>query len=483
MANGIPTANILQPGVITTPSGVQQALISNLQLLTPQYYKQYVQKYGTEVYDYFFQWLATFGGMEQVFNQNFFWFESRGKNEIAVTNLNQVTTPAAGATVTVNIPASDLYQSGTYTPLRVGETVRVASSNIEGQILTVPTNDSATIRPKQSTQAFVSAGSTSLLAGEILIFGGLVDVGEASSPFNSQTHLDVRYNNNITEIREDYKATDLAEMTEVWYDSGVTGTGDIGGGVTQSGVSYFTYKALTKTEVRFINSIEAKLMRGDAVTNTGLLSTTSVGTQGFIPKITTDGETVNYTAGTLDIAKLHEITRIMDVNGCAKQNVWLMDIFERQDFSDGIFKEYPAGAFVWGKNESSEEASIVYGCQSISIDGYLLQVKKYSPWNTEVQTGKTPNVDYFRNYGVIAPIGGEVGDAKGENRQYTPMKNIQVMYQQPQAGGSTGNAIRIWPFGGGSRNPTDGTLTDSVAMITYRGLRVLAPNQFVIVSA
>lgn len=476
MTQGIPTSNILQPGVITTAGGVNRALISNLQLLTPQYYNKYVQKYGTEVYDYFFQWLATFGGMEKVNNQNFFWFESRGKNQIAVTSLAAVNAPAAGATVTITIPASDLYNSGTQSPLRVGETVRIASSNIEGQILTVPTPDTATVRPKISTQAFVSANSANLLAGEILIFGGLVDVGEASSSFEPQTHLDVRYNNNITQIREDYAATDLAEMTEVFYNTGVTGENL--GGAMQSGTSYFTYKALAKTEVRFINSIDAKLMRGDIVDNTGLISDSSVGTQGFIPKITADGETVNYTPGTLDIAKLHEITRIMDVNGCAKQNVWLQDIFQRQDFSDGIFKEYPAGAFVYGQGEKSEEASVAYGFQSILIDGYLLQVKKYSPWNTEVQTGKTPNVDYFRNYGVISPMGGTT-DAKN----YTPMKNIQVMYQDPQKGGTTGNAIRVWPWGGGSNNPTDGTLRDHISMVTYRGLRVTAPNQFIIVSA
>jgi len=265
-------------------------------------------------------------------------------------------------------------------------------------------------------------------------------------------------------------------MTEVYYNTGVTG--DNLGGVMQSGTSYFTYKALTKTEVRFLNSIDAKLMRGDAVTNTGLLSSTSVGAQGFIPKITADGETVNYTPGTLDISKLHEITRIMDVNGCAKQNIWLQDIFQRQDFSDGIFKEYPAGAFVYGQGEKSKEASVAYGFQEILIDGYLLQVKKYSPWNTEVQTGKTPTTDYFRNYGVIAPQGGTT-DAK----DYTPMKNIQVMYQQPQKGGTTGNAIRVWPWGGGSLNPTDGTLKDHVSMITYRSTRVTGANQFVIVSA
>ena len=118
--------------------------------------------------------------MELVKNQNFFWYESRGKNQIAVTNLTQVTNPAAGATVTVNIPASQLYSSSTYSPLRVGETVYVASSNIEGEIITVPSVDQCTIRPKQSADAFVSAGSTSLLAGEILIFGGLTDVGESS---------------------------------------------------------------------------------------------------------------------------------------------------------------------------------------------------------------------------------------------------------------------------------------------------------------
>jgi len=473
---GIPTSNILQPGVIAVTGGVDRALISDLQLLTPQYYKKYVEKYGSEVYDFFFQWLATYGGMEQVQNRNFFWFESRGKNQIAVTNLAQVTTPAAGATVTVTIPAGDLYDSGTQSPLRVGETVRVASSNIEGEILTVPAVNQCTIRPKQVGQAFVSAGSTSLLAGEILLFGGLTDVGEASGSREPQVHLDQKYDNNITEIRESFAATDLAGMTDVYYNSGVSGSEPQGGG--QAGTSYFTYKSLVKSNIRFINSIESKLMRGDVVTNTGMLSDTSAGAEGFIPKITADGETVNYTPGTLDIAKLHEITRIMDVNGCAKQNVWLQDIFQRQDFSDGIFKEYPAGAFVYGQGEKSEEASVAYGFQSILIDGYLLQVKKYSPWNTEVQTGKTPVTDYFRNYGVISPMG-TVRDAKTSQA----MKNITVMVQNPPKGGTVGNGIRVWQWGGGSMNPSDGTMRDHVEMITYRSTRVCAPNQFVIVSA
>ena len=469
---GIPTSNILQPGAISLAGGVSRALISDLQLLTPQYYKQYVEKYGSEE---FFMWLATYGGMEEVKNRNFFWFENRGKLMVAVSNLTLVSTPAAGATVSITISADDVFPVN-QSPLRVGETVRIASNNVEGVIITVPTYNTATIRPKQSTQAF--AGSTgSLIAGEVLIFGGNTDVGEASSSIEPLIHLDKKYENNITEMRESFSATDLAEMTEVFYNSGVSGSEMAGGG--QAGTSYFTYKGLVKSNTRFLNNIEQKLMRGNIQDNSGLNTTTSVGTQGFIPKIQADGETVTYTPGTLDIAKLHEITRIMDVNGCAKDNLWLQDIYQRQNFSDGIFKEFPAGAWVWGSNEKSEEANINYGVQSIMIDGYRFGVKKYKQFNTETYTGKTPTADAFRNYGIICPQG-TARDSKDSTKVY---KNITVMYQQPVKGGTVGNGIRVWQWGGGSLNPTDGTMRDHVEMITYRGLRVCAANQFIQVTA
>lgn len=473
---GIPTDNILQPGVISVPNGTTYSVISGLQLLTPVYWNKYFEKYGSEAYDYFFQWLATFNGMERVKNQNFFWYESRGKNQIAVTNSTQVTSPAAGATVTVTIPASELYSSGTYSPLRVGETVYVASSNIEGQILTTPSVDSCTIRPKDSTLAFVSANSTHLLAGEVLIFGGITDAGEASDDNTSQTHLDERKDNNVTVIRETYSSSDFAEQSDVYYNSGVSGSAI--NGVNPAGSSYFTYKALLKTDRRFLNSMDSKLMRGDQVTNTGLLNSPTTGSKGFIPTIADSGQVVNYTAGTLDIAKIHQITRIMDVNGCAKDNVWLQDIYQRQDFSDGIFKEYPAGAYVWGTGANSQEATVAYGTQQLLIDGYLFRVKKYSPWNTETQTGLTPTTDYFRDFGVISPMG-SVPDAK----TYTQLKNITVMVQDPPKGGSVGNGIRVWSHGGGSLNPTDGQLIDKISMVTYRGIRVAGANQFITVSA
>lgn len=470
MAQGIPTSNILQPGSVSITGGANRALVSLLQLLTPQYWNKYVEKYGREDFTW---WLATFGGMEEVKNRDYFWFENRGKLMEGITNLNTVTTPAAGATVSLTLSPGDHFASGTESPLRVGETLRVASSNIEGVILaitgTTPNAFTFTVAPKQTTQAF--AGNTgSLVAGEILLFGGLMDVGEASSPFEPLIHLDQKYQNSITEMREDWSATDLAEMTEVFYDNGVTGDSP----AAQAGTSYFTYKGLVKANVRFKNYVESKLMRGDIQNNTNI-NATSVGSQGIIPYLTQNAEMVGYTGGIIDFAKLHEITRVMDINGCAEQAMWLMDIFQRQQFSDGIFKELPAGAFVWGTGEKSQEATMAYGFESVYIDGYMLKCKKYKPFNSEYTTGKTPAVDFFRNYGLICP-NGETIDARDASKVY---KNIQIMYQAPPAGGTIGNAIRVWQEGGGSRNPTDGTMRDRVHFITYRGSRVSAANQFI----
>lgn len=472
---GVPTSNILQPGNISISGGANRTLVSNLQLLTPQFMPQFVEKYGAENWSW---WLSTYGGMEEVKNRNFFWFESRGKLQIGIQLASNATGATAGATVTCTLAAGFHYNSGTQTPLRVGETIYIASTNIGAEILaitdTTPNAFQFTLRPKISTQSLASAGQAStLLATDVLIFGGRVDVGEASGTNVPQVYLTERYDNNITEIHDTWSATDLGEMTDVFISSGVSGSPI--SGAAQAGTSYFTYMGLTKASQRFVNNVERKRMFGDIVNNTGLGTDSSVGTEGFFPKIISDGETVGKTAGNIDIAYLHTLTRVMDVNGCTKQNLWFSDIYDNQAFSDGIFAQFPAGAFVWGQGEKSEEASIAYGFKLIDIDGYRFQKSKYRNLNTEAYTGLTPANDYFRDSSFICPLG-ETPDAKTPSRVY---KNITVMMQQPPKGGSVGNGIRVWNWGGGSTNPSDGTLRDNIEMAMYTGMRVVAANQFI----
>src|SRR6185312_7111319 len=296
MPAGIPTSNILQPGAISISGGANRALVSQLQLLKPAYYNKYTEKYGNEDFTW---WLATYGGMEKALNRDYFWFENRGKLMIAVTNLNIASAPAVGAVVNnLQISAADYYSS-TQAPLRNGETVYIASNFVEGVISNLstatPSAFTFSVTPKRGDLAF--AGPTgNLEAGEILYFGGDMDAGEASDSINPEIHLDQKYQNSITELRESWSATDLAEMTEVFYDSGISGDSVAGG--AQSGYSLFTYKGLVKSNTRYKDYIEQKLMFGDVVTNP-LITNGSVGSQGVIHKILQDGETVGYTPGTL----------------------------------------------------------------------------------------------------------------------------------------------------------------------------------------
>jgi hypothetical protein len=77
---------------------------------------------------------------------------------------------------------------------------------------------------------------------------------------------------------------------------------------------------------------------------------------------------------------------------------------------------------------------------------------------------------------MIYPMG-ETKDSKSG----ATYKNITIMYQEPPKGGTVGNGIRVWQYGGGSPNPTDGTMTNQIAMLTDRSSRVCAANQFIIV--
>jgi len=474
---GIPTSNILQPGNISIVGGVTRALVSDLQLLTPQAYKEYVEKYGNEDFTW---WLKTYGGTEQVLNRDYFWFENRGKLMTGVQGATDVAA-TAGATITVVLAAGYHYNSGTQAPIRAKETVRVASTNVEGEILAITgTTASAwtfTVRPKISTESLASEGSGNFLASDALLFGGYMDVGEASTSIAPMIQLDEKYTNTITEMRETWSATDLAELTDVYYTGGFSGSVPAGG--NQAGYSLYTKKGLVKSNTRFKNDVEFKLMFGNIVNNTGLTSTTSVGSEGIIPKILADGETVGYTPGNLDIAKLHEITRVMDVNGCANQAMWMQDIYQNQNFSDGLFAAYPAGAFVWGSAEKSQEASMTYGTRQLYIDGYMFSTKKYKQFDPEYVYGVTPLQARFRNYGFIYPMG-ETRDARDVTKSY---KNVTIMTQPLPRGGTIGNDIRIWQHGGSSENPTNGTMNDNIEFYSLMGSRVVAANQFVNVEA
>lgn len=474
MAQAIPVTNILQPAAISQSSQNRQLMV-DLQILKPQWYSKFTERYGNQDLTW---WLSSTAGMEQVKNRNFFWFERRGKLQIGITVATTVSAPAVNATQTVSLDLGDVLSSGLTTPdspLRVGETVYIASNNIGGEILTL--DDSLapyftfTVRPKKLGTAFASP-SGNLDAGEVLIFGGGTDVGEASSSLAPIIPLPIQFNNNVTEFHDSWSNTDLAQMADTYFEIPVSSD------IAAMGVTPYTYLGMRDTLIRFKNNVERKLIVGDVKTNTGF-SGGSVGTQGFIPQAQANGAlTLGYSPLNLDLSKLYEVTNILDVNGCDKQVAWLADMFQREDFTDGLFKEYPAGAFLWGQGEKSKDSQVAYGFDHLWINEYMLAIKKYKNFNSEYYVGKSPITDYFRYFGAIYDMGMTPDANTGTN-----YANLTVMYQQPPEGGTTGNAIRLWRWGGGSPNPTDGTLNNKVEIATYRAVRLCAANHVVFLAA
>lgn len=479
---GIDTSRIPSPNLVSLPAATYD-FISTLQLLQPHFYKQFVHNFGEQN---FTTWLSTFGGMELVEGRDWFHFEDQGKLMSAVTNKTAVAAPAPGATVTIALATNDHYNNGTQSAIRVGETVRLASNGVEGKVLSVnkstPGNHTATIRPLKAGVAFASAGgSGNLLVNEIIKLGSNTEAGEASVNIDPQLPIDVRISNTTTEIRDDWKATDRSEMEKIWYDYQEDG-GFMSAGIKRGKQGAYTYRGLVMANKRFLNNVDFKLLYGGKQDNTGL-NIGSVGTKGLVPEIVARGNAATYALGSLNLAKIHAITAQMDVNGNPSQNQWLMDIFQRQEIDDTLFAQYPAGAYVWGSDSASEEASVAYGFDSFKIDNYMLQLKKYAGFNTEVTHGKTPDVDQYRNFGIIMPQG--TVNTKSNNGGVTKqskLKNVQVMYQEPIGGGTIANGVKIWQYGGAAEENLTPTMDHTVSMICYKGIRLAGAQQFFTVS-
>lgn len=66
-----------EPPVVAN-TGLTRSLIGDLQLLTPQYYKSFIDKYGSVDYSW---WLSEMGKAKKHSGNEYFWFESNNKTK------------------------------------------------------------------------------------------------------------------------------------------------------------------------------------------------------------------------------------------------------------------------------------------------------------------------------------------------------------------------------------------------------------------
>jgi hypothetical protein len=440
---------VLQPGNVQL-SGVTRSFMSDLSILKPQYYPQFIEKYGSQNYA---QLLEALGMKATVPSREYFHFESRGKLHSAVQlDGGALDNVAAGAAVNVAIAAA--YVNGGRSPLRVGEVVENAATGVQYKITAVASATACTIKPLDATiDANTDLGANSTA---YLLFRGITEAGEASSKFNTLTGLTEKKIFNTTEIREDFTISDRAKIEELYFEV--------------NGQSYYTYKGLDEAVRRFMNNKEFKLMFGKPSTDAQIGST---GITGLVPQIEANGQTHQWNAvAGFTIADFHSIARLADFNGGASEYHFLMDSYLRSRIDDALFDKYTAGAIQWASVGGSQDVAVKYGFDSIKVGGVTFHLKKYLPFNAEAVYGVAPGTEYYKEFGILIPMK-EGRDAQTGDK----LPSLRIVYNEVEPG----KEVKVWETGALAKVPTSDKMELNVHHMAYCGIQVFAANQYIAV--
>jgi hypothetical protein len=443
----------LQPSGVAL-SSVTRSFITTFGMEDRSYLGELDEQYGRQSYIWL---LESIGNKSKVTNQTFYHWEERGKLHHAIEVVGP-HAPAAGADITVTLAAGSHLNSGAWSPVRVGEILENATTGTQAKVTavnkTVAGAHTATLEPLRNADTLTTA------AGAFFVFRGMTDVGEASDVVDSLVNPARKVTNTVTEIREDYRITDLAAMEQVEF--------------SVDGKQYYSYKGTRDAERRFLNTQEDKLMFGLNIDNTVITANGTAGSLGLIPQIKSRGGQIASAAGTYDITRFQEICRQLDYNGSTAEVQVLSDTIQFQEIQNELFSTYDQGAILWDSVGGSKEAAAKYGFQGLQIEGRNFHFKKYLAFNTESKYGVSPTTSYYRTFGVVLPMG-KVRDKESGNM--API--LEVCYLEMPGIGE----YDIYDHGGLARSNKTGKRELVNTFITHKGLRLRGANQCLIVGA
>lgn len=431
---------VLQPGGVSqNGAGVQRQFVSDMSILKPQYYSQFIEKYGSQNYA---QLLEALGMKATVPAKKFGHFESRGKLHDNVKVLSFTGGASAGATATVTIDPASILNSRS--PIRVGEVIENAKNGKQYKVTSVTTYPNIFVMSPFDSTELINA---TLLAADFLLFRGISEAGEASSKFDTLSGLIEEKTFYTTEIREDFTISDRAKIEELWFEV--------------NGQPYYTYKGLDEAVRRFMNNKEFKLMFGKPQGATG--------STGLIPQVEAGGQVTTW-GNTFDIDDFHNLARLADFNGGAQEYHFLMDSYLRSAVDDALFAKYQNGAIQWASVGGSSEVAVKYGFDSIKIDGTTFHLKKYLPFNAEAVYGQTiGTAGYYARTGLLIPVK-DGRDAQTGDK----IPSLRLVYNEVEPG----KEIKVWETGALAKIPTSDKMELNVHHMSYCGIQLFAANQF-----
>lgn len=432
---------VLQPGGVSqNGAGVNRQFVSDMSILKPQYYSQFIEKYGSQNYA---QLLEALGMKATVPAKKFGHFESRGKLHDNVKVLSFTGGASAGASATVTISTDSILNSRS--PIRAGEVLENAKNGKQYKVTSVSTYPNIFVMTPFDSTELINA---TLVAADFLLFRGISEAGESSTKFDTLTGLIEEKTFYTTEIREDFTISDRAKIEELWFEV--------------NGQPYYTYKGLDETVRRFMNNKEFKLMFGKPQGATG--------TTGLIPQVEAGGQVTTWGA-TFDVDDFHNLARLADFNGGAQEYHFLMDSYLRSAVDDALFAKYQNGAIQWASVGGSSEVAVKYGFDSIKIDGTTFHLKKYLPFNAEAVYGQSiGTAGYYARTGLLIPVK-DGRDAQTGDK----VPSLRLVYNEVEPG----KEIKVWETGALAKIPTSDKMELNVHHMSYCGIQLFAANQFI----
>lgn len=437
------------PSTFTTASATRQGtLISELNIVVPRAYKEFIDKFQFVPYVMMNE-LA--GNTMATDNKLFYWYESKGRQMSFITASTTVSG-AAGAGIVVVLSSGDLYSTNYKSLPEVGMIMYNSRTGVESRVTAVSgkgtSSQTATITP------VIATDNASVVAGDIIQGRGFKYVGEASDYTTTQVQTIDKFTNYATQIRIDSRFTDLnlAEAIDFEYD----------------GQRYYKYKQLADDNKKFLLQKELMLMDSNLTDNLGYNET---GSAGVIQQTQANGLQIGYSTFGAQTT-FADIERQLDSQGAPAEYDWLCDVNQDIAIQNALGNDFNNGAILYAQGNAAD-GDLARGFKSFQPYHRKFNFTRYLPFSNAAFYGSNPAGTTRQNFGLLIPKGTST-DAK--TRNVVPRFNIR--YQDILG---NGQKVQIAETGALAKVPTSAKMELTVSQVGYFGVQVMGANQYAIV--
>jgi hypothetical protein len=437
------------PSTFTTASATRQGtLISELNIVVPRAYKEFIDKFQFVPYVMMNE-LA--GNTMATDNKLFYWYESKGRQMSFITAATTVSG-SAGAGIVVVLSSGDLYSTDYKSLPEVGMIMYNSRTGVESRVTAV--SGKGTASQTASLTPVIATENASVVAGDILQGRGFKYVGEASDYTTTQVQTIDKFTNYATQIRIDSRFTDLnlAEAIDFEYD----------------GQRYYKYKQLADDNKKFLLQKELMLMDSNLTDNLGYSET---GSAGVIQQTEANGLQIGYSSFGAQTT-FADIERQLDSQGAPAEYDWLCDVNQDIAIQNALGNDFNNGAILYAQGQAAD-GDLARGFKSFQPYHRKFNFTRYLPFSDAAFYGSNPSGSLRKNFGLLIPKGTST-DAK--TRNVVPRFNIR--YQDILG---NGQKVQIAETGALAKVPTSAKMELTVSQVGYFGVQVMGANQYAIV--